>query len=381
MTVQTMRVVDRMVGVPLCIMTGFLRKVLKKRTLRPPQAAERVLVIKFFGLGSILLATSALALIKKSLPLSKISFLSFEANRGLLERLPLISEVLTINPSRTWRFLSDILATIVHIETNKYDIVFDFEFFSKFSTGLTGLSGAHHRVGFALPTMWRNLNLTHSVPIDKRSHVSHAFSSQVESLLNVGEASGLLAPILREADTISMLQRVNPNGKPLVVINVNAGDTFLERRWSPDRFVQLVDRLGGNSSCEFYFIGKSSERTYVQAIIDTTISPSRCRNVAGLLTVPELAALLLRSQILISNDSGPLHLGSALGIPTIGLFGPEDPAFYGPLGRKSYSIYKHISCSPCMNIYAAKAFHCPYNAKCMGQIDVDEVVQLVDGIR
>lgn len=381
MTIQTMREVDRLVGVPLCMMTGLLRKVLKKRTIRPPQEAERVLVIKFFGLGSILFATPALALIKKSLQHAKISFLSFEANQGLLERLPLIDEVLTINPSSTRRFLLGTLATIVHILTGRYDIVFDLEFFSKFSTVLTGLSGADHRVGFALPTMWRNLNLSHFVTIDKRNHVSHAFSNQVASLLNVAEVTGLLAPILRETDTISMLQKVNPNGKPLVVINVNAGETFLERRWSPDRFAQLVDRLGKNSPYDFYFIGNTSERTYVQAIIDATSSHSRCTNVAGLLTVPELSALLSRSQMLVSNDSGPLHLGSALGISTIGLFGPEDPAFYGPLGPKSQSIYKRISCSPCLNMYAAKAFHCPYDAKCMEQIDVDEVVMLADRIR
>ncbi|HTP12414.1 MAG TPA: glycosyltransferase family 9 protein, partial [Bacteroidota bacterium] len=140
-----------------------------------------------------------------------------------------------------------------------------------------------------------------------------------------------------------------------------------------DRFAALVSRLAITEEFLFCFTGTSEEREYVQRVINLTHVTGRCINVAGRLTIPELCALLEQSVLYIGNDSGPLHLATALGVPTVGLFGPESPVFYGPLGDRHTSIYRRLPCSPCMNVYAAKSFRCPYNARCMKEIQVDEV--------
>jgi ADP-heptose:LPS heptosyltransferase len=162
-----------------------------------------------------------------------------------------------------------------------------------------------------------------------------------------------------------------------VAINVNAGDTFLERRWPGNRFAQLVKTLAGDDESIFCFIGNEEESEYVEDVISQTSCAGRCMNISGKLTIPELAALLQRSELLISNDSGPLHLAAALGIPTVALYGPESPGFYGTVNAVSTIIYKNISCSPCMNIYSAKQFRCPFNARCMTEISVEEVLESV----
>ena len=99
-------------------------------------------------------------------------------------------------------------------------------------------------------------------------------------------------------------------------------------------------------------------------------------NCAGLLSLDEFIALLERSSLFLTSDSGPMHIAASVGTPLVALFGPEAPRSYGPLGD-SHVIYKGISCSPCLNIYNAKLFVCPYHARCMNEILTREVVSAV----
>ncbi len=381
MTITTMRKLDRFIGIPCCWALGMFLLLLPRRQGDPlKKEIKKILIIKFFGLGSILLSTPSLQLLKEQFPGARISYLSFSPHREFLERLPLIDDVLTINPSSLTDFISQTLTLIRHLRTVKYDVVFDFEFFSKYSTFLNGLSKANVRVGFELPTRWRSMILTHQIPLSKDRHVIEAFCHQVFLLTGVGCIPRVAIPTITAHDQVSLAKSVPLPGGHAICINVNAGETFLERRWMPENFAELVSRLSHQADTQFYFIGSESERTYVEHVINLTSCPAQCYNVAGKLTIPELFALLHQSELLISNDSGPLHFASALGIPAIGLYGPETPLFYGPAGEHLHTIYKSISCSPCMNVYDSKTFKCPYDARCMREIEVDEVEQILESL-
>jgi ADP-heptose:LPS heptosyltransferase len=69
-----------------------------------------------------------------------------------------------------------------------------------------------------------------------------------------------------------------------------------------------------------------------------------------------------------------MHIAAAIGLPTVAIFGPESPEFYGPLGNRSINLFASLPCSPCLNIYNAKVFRCPINAQCMKDISVEQVV-------
>jgi heptosyltransferase-2 len=97
-----------------------------------------------------------------------------------------------------------------------------------------------------------------------------------------------------------------------------------------------------------------------------------------MLSIGELCEFFRRCDLLISNDSGPVHLAAALGLRTVALFGPETPSFYGPLSTAAVTVAKPIPCSPCMNVYAAKTFKCPYDAACMKAITVEDVKLVVE---
>ncbi len=312
-----MRTLDRLLGIPLCWIAGGVLKFLPKRNVDLIHGKEvrNVLFIKFFGLGSIVLSTAALSMVWARFPGSTLTFLSFSSNRGLLERLPLIDDVMTLDPSDPWTFSRDLLSILRRLVRRRYDIVFDFEFFSKFSTLLSGISRAPYRVGFALPARWRSFLITHPVSLVKRGHVMDAFCSQVYALCSGAPASGLVPPTIFPEDAHSVERKIALNGAPFVVINANAGNTFLERRWPPDRFAALISELAGETDYLFVLTGTASERSYVQSVLDQTQFPERCRNVAGRLTTPELGALLRQCSLVISNDSGPLHLAAVLGVP------------------------------------------------------------------
>jgi ADP-heptose:LPS heptosyltransferase len=384
MRLSFMRNIDRFAGIPLCWIAGLVRMIVPPRSRSGTATAQvrEILVIKFFGMGSILLTTPALRLIRDSFPGTRITFLTFGSNRGLLERIPLVDRILTVDEEGLLPFLVTAFRIGGNLLSGGYDIVFDFEFFSKFSTLLGALTGAPRRVGFALPTRWRSWHLTDGVPLSKDRHVTEAFCSQVWRISGKSPVPEVIPPVINETDVESMRQKLALPGQdtsgvplpPIVAVNVNAGRTFLERRWPGRNFASLVTELSLESpDTTFYFTGSKADCPYVKSVIDLTSCPERCRNIAGLLDIPELAAFFRECETVISNDSGPLHLAAAAGARVVGLYGPETPVFYGPRSPEAATVYKGIECSPCMNVYAAKSFTCPYNARCMREILISDV--------
>ncbi len=381
MNVRLMRRLDRWVGVPLCWLAGMLHA---RRRRRQPRTIRSILVIKFFGLGSVLLTTPFLEALRRAYPNARIHFLTFSSNREMLERLPVALDTLAVRTSSFVLFLHDTLAALHALRRAHVDVVFDLEFFSKYSTLLSTLTGAVVRVGYALPTFWRRANVTHAVSINRAEHVAHVFMRQLEAV-GVDAPTTCTLPVLHptRAEELSIRRklRLGTNGVECIGVNINAGATSLERRWPRDRFLELVARLHhDNPARRFFFTGSSDERPYVQAAMESRPEvASYIVNCAGLLTLGEFLALLRHCRLFITNDSGPMHIAAAAGTPLVALFGPESPQFYGPLANVRV-LYKQLPCSPCLNLYNAKLFMCPYEARCMKELSVDEVEQAVQSL-
>ncbi|MEK7250504.1 MAG: glycosyltransferase family 9 protein [Bacteroidota bacterium] len=381
MNIRTMRTIDRYVGVPLCWMTGVWNTAVRKRMTVRRDAVDTILVIKFFGFGSILLTTPFLTKLYEQFPSALIFYLSFESNREILEKLPFRLHVLTISSKSFPDFLRDTLVALRQLRRAKLTIVFDLEFFSKFSTVLSVFSGGRFRVGYELPTQWRRSNLTHPIPLDRSAHVTRVFLKQLEAIgISSNEHVVLTHLQATETERIAMERKLGlaTNGIEVIAVNINAGPTSWERRWQPEYFIEVGRHLvRQNSARKLFFIGSADEHAYIDETLTKfpELKPY-ATNCAGILSVGELIALLRRSSFLLTNDSGPMHLASATGTKVVALFGPESPQFYGPLGDVRV-VYKGIECSPCLNMYNAKLFVCPYNARCMKEISVDEVLNAI----
>jgi ADP-heptose:LPS heptosyltransferase len=163
----------------------------------------------------------------------------------------------------------------------------------------------------------------------------------------------------------------------IIVVNPNAGELALERRWAKKNFIQLIRILEDEYGAAIFLIGGPDEREYTESALSEA-GTTRAKNLAGRLSIPQLAALLSCADLVVTNDSGPLHIACSVGTPTISFFGPETPVLYGSMGDGHRIFFKNISCSPCINVHNAKTVRCRHgNPDCLAQISVQEVLAAI----
>ena len=163
----------------------------------------------------------------------------------------------------------------------------------------------------------------------------------------------------------------------LVVVNPNAGDLAPERRWPVERFAAVAARLVREDDARVVVTGTRAERDKTSAVLRAAgpLPAGRLQDLGGALSIGALHALFLRADLVISNHSGPMHLAAAQGTPTLGLFGPETPVMYAPLGSHTRVHYAPPLCSPCINVHDAKVLSCIHGQpECLTRIEVEQVL-------
>lgn len=383
MRLSFLKFLDKYVGLAICaVLTGLnmlsgsgeagLRKGKIKKTL----------ALKFWGLGSILLLTPAMSEFRKTYPGSRLVFLTLSRNREICESLKLFDAVITINIDRGWFVFSrTFLGAILSIWKERFDMVIDFEFFTRFSSIVTFLAFAKTRVGYHAWETWRGNIHNIQVPFNRYWHV-------MDNFYNLGVHIGfparknltMVKPFVSPEDKAVVAELLEEAGvkNGFIAVHVNAGDLSAERRWPRDNFMSVLGKVLDNYELSVVFIGSRADRGYVQDVIDGINRP-HALNFAGKLSITQLAFLFENSKLVISNDSGPLHLAVAMEAATISFFGPETPVFYGPAGEKHTVFFKNIECSPCINVHDRKSVRCYWSRpKCMEAITVQEVFAAIE---
>ena len=274
----------------------------------------------------------------------------------------------------------NLLLALRRIRREKYDVVIDAEFFSRLSGLVSYFVRARYSVGFYLPEIWRGNFLTHPVHFNYYRHAILAFMALAKSL-GVESADYELEPLVIsseiERSVRAKLQTMGIlPGQRVICVNVNTGPLSPERRWPEQSFAKLIASvLSEFPEVVVLLIGAPSELPLVAKMHSLVGSDNQGRvlNVAGKFSLPELCGLFRTSELLITNDSGPLHLAEALAVPTVSFFGPETPLLYGPTGDSHVVFYKGIYCSPCLNVHNQKKAPCNGNNVCMKLISPDEV--------
>lgn len=165
----------------------------------------------------------------------------------------------------------------------------------------------------------------------------------------------------------SLLRKTGIDGsKPL--IGLNPGAFFgSAKRWFPDRYAALADRLIGEAGAEVVVLGGKSDLGTMQAIQEEMRHP--CKSLVGETSLEILLGIMAQCRLFITNDSGPMHLAAALDVPQIALFGSTDEIATGPYSTQARVIHKHVECSPCL------LRECPLDLRCFTRIEVEEVYQ------
>ena len=221
----------------------------------------------------------------------------------------------------------------------------------------------------------RFLFLTHKIKRTEevlRLHRVHYYRRLMEPL---GQLKEVPSPILflREEDRRWAEKRLKElgllDGRPLIGINPGAA-YGLAKRWYPDRFAELGRRLFGKWKATVIIFGRKEEQAIAKEMMQSLGSGGV--DLTGETGLLQLAALLERCRLLVTNDTGTMHLAAAVGTPVVAIFGSTDPVTTGPWGDGHVIVKREVSCSPCLKRV------CPTDHRCMKLITVDEVEDVVD---
>jgi ADP-heptose:LPS heptosyltransferase len=349
----------------------------------------RVIVIaKLVGMGSLVQSTVLLASLRARYPSARILYFTLEQNAALCRRFPGVDDVVTVDDSSFARAAATVVPALLRLQRERVDLYFDLEVYSHLASVLCTLSLARNRYGFFRQSCQLKHGLyTHLLYLNVFRHLSEALA-QLARLAGAEPAPRLLRAQVRPEEYAAadayLEQEAGDEPARWVAVNANASDLMLERRWPPERFVELIERLlcAGDETLRVVLIGSPDERPYLEREIAGRLSsPARVRVsvAAGRLSLFESIALLERCEALVTNDTGPMHFAFMMGVPTVSLWGPGLPAHYGPLpDTRARVLYRGIYCSPCL--YHTEPPPCRGDNQCMKRIGADEVLDSVSAL-
>ncbi len=372
MNISGMRFLDSLLGFPSCLLVGGTRQLLSpaKESIKAPKS---ILVMKFFGMGSILLASPMIRQMKQRFPDASISIVTFEENQELVRRLPLFDEMRFIRNSSLANFAVDTLRFMKEVFAGRYDLLIDLEFFSYYSALFAGLNYKRQSVGFAAIKPVRQWMYDGHISYEGEQHIVDKFSHFLNYLDVQPDSEPQLHPLdtsEQEQQSVATLLESYAN-KTLVALNVNTGPLAPMRKWPLENYKALIDGLLKDETLHLFLIGGRQDAEFVSRFAKS-LPENRFTNVAGKLNLGELFELFKRCSLFIGNDSGPAHIAESAGLSSLVLFGPETSRLYGPRALPSKGLQADHFCSPCLNVYDGKRFACKDNI-CLKKISVDEV--------
>ena len=366
-----MRRLDKVLGNAACSVLATAHQ-LKKPFVREDRPIKNIAVMKFFGMGSIIVASKSLAALRDRYPDAAIHFVTFKSNQGILDILQLTDKNYFVDPSTPQSFLTSTLRVARELRKVGCDLVLDLEFFAKFPLVLGSIAGIRKKAGFYLTAeSWRRELLDIAGFYNSYFHTSDVFLSLVY-LVSTGDHYYLnfnefAAKYSYPRIEVSEVERAALRAKlakqygikptdPLFVINPNTSVDLVPeaRKWPAERYGQLADQLVATTpNSRALFIGAPNERTYVESVADHCKTPRR-HVVAGDISLRELLVLFAEAKLVVSNDSGPMHLACLVDAPIVGLFFADSPVLFAPLGSRVRSVAPELYSIPLFTVYNGK---------------------------
>jgi ADP-heptose:LPS heptosyltransferase len=330
---------------------------------------RKIAVCKFKGMGSIIQATPMLAALRERYPEAELTFVSTLSNKAVLDKIELIDRVVVIDDSSFWRLIRSNVIALRSIIKRRPDVYFDLEIYSHYSVIFTALTLSQNRIGFYLRASSYRMGIyTHMMFYNPLVPISKVYL-QLAHLLGCEESTTELYRLSGEL----------PEGfdaENYIVINPNASDLRLERRWGKENFCGLIRILSQKMPDHpILLIGSRSERGYVGEIVEALYDVSNVVNLAGETSLSELIAIIDKAKFMISNDTGPMHIAFSTNTPVVCLFGPCSPSQYGNF-KNAYTIYKRVYCSPCVHEFQEPP--CKGVNVCMQLIQIEDVLDGVE---
>jgi ADP-heptose:LPS heptosyltransferase len=398
MKVDTMRHIDYFIGVPLCFAGTLCQKVIRLFSHKDKRTPRNVLFIELSEMGSAILVDPAMRKLQKVAG-ANLHFAIFKKNKPSLDLLGTVPQenIYTLNGDNFLSLALDGIKFFYWTRKRKIDAVIDLELFSRVTALLTGFSGASCKVGFHAyfnEGLYRGDFLTHKVAYNPHIHIAKNFIALVNALLSPQKEIPYSKTIIRDEETAltkvkysdierksiqdiiqKCHEKYNPQNHQIILINPNASELLIQRRWPQEHFAELIKRILEKCPRAIVLItGDPREREEAEKL-KHQVQDERCVNFAGKVSFAQLPVLYSVSELMVTNDSGPPHFASITEMPTYVLFGPETPALYGSLG-KTTPIYAGLACSPCVSASNHRKTACKDNV-CLKVIKPLQVFEII----
>jgi lipopolysaccharide heptosyltransferase II len=319
---------------------------------------KKILVIKLRAIGDVLLSTVVLKSLRSALPDAELDFLTERQSREVVEGNPAVSSSIIFDVRR-----DSSVGLILKIRRKQYDLVIDL-FGNPRSALIALFSRARYRVGYRFG--WRKY--CYNLLTEPRGNRVHNVDFNLDALRRIGipiTDSQLTFPVTPAADGFAkdFFQAEKISDK--FVIALNPGGGWLTKRWRIRHFAQLGDMLAHELKATILVVWGPGEEQMAGEIRSLMHHPAALIPPCSL---KQLAAILSRCGLLVTNDSGPMHIAAAVGTPVVAIFGPTNPVLQGPLGVPNEVIQnQNVLCLGC------NFTTCPIGNPCMEELPAESV--------
>jgi lipopolysaccharide heptosyltransferase II len=363
----------------------------RRNPLAPPAfRPQRILVIRLDLIGDLVLTLTLVHLLKRIYPQAEIDLLAMPSTAPIARSEQDLSEIITYDPN-VWRRPQALLrranwrearTLLRRLRARHYDLAISAS--GPWAAVIAALSGARRRVGFAREGYPGFM----SDPVPGRHWQRGDHRHEVDYCLELARAAGAspepedriphltVDPAARD-EVEALLSRARPGSPaaqahgPLVVCHLGSHNGYA-KRWPLPYWARLIDRLAHELDARIVLTGTSGDLPIIEAVLGRTRMASHALNLAGQTSLTQLAALMHMADLVISGDSGPMHIAAAVGAPLIAIHGPTDPALSGPISPQATVLRSTIWCSPCYD--ARHPADCRFHSvQCMKNVTPEEV--------
>ncbi len=338
------------------------------------EKVRKILVLQLTHIGDIVVTTPVFKALKKQYPDAEIVALVRPLTKNLLENNPHVDRILTLeapwfnrSEGASWM---DTIKFARMLSKEKFSIALEFHGDPRDNL-LLWLIGAKQRVGYG--ARGGGFFLTKIVPYHRV--VKHITGRYIDVLQAVGidpeSRQTDLFPDFEDKRAVTKARQklgLKPRDK---IIVIHPGSGRPNKFWPNERFAKVADKLAAKRGVKVVLSGGPGESELIKSI---TARMEHEAFVLSPLTLRQLAEFLKGAKLLISTDTGPMHMARAMGTPTVSLFGPVDPREWGYNDKKSIAIFHKLPCSPC------ELYDCPIPDKyaCLKKIKVSEVLKVAE---
>jgi len=354
----------------------------RSRLEAPPR---QILLIKFCCLGDAVLVIPSLRALRETFPGARQTMLCTPRTLPVFQDCAYLDEVLPFQLTGSRGIgeflragLSSLAQTVRLLRDRRFDLVVDFDNYYNWTTFIGFATGAPCRVGFDPPGQGRRFLLTHPVPHVGNRHMVEVYLDLVRAIGADTAARTPELPVAAELEQWASEHLAaggyHRDGKPLVILSPGRSEAWHFIRWPEENFVATAEALNKRHGAHVLLMGGKAEVPIAERIKSMLSARDvSVINMVGKTSIKQSQAVLKQADLLICNDSGPMHIGAAVGVPTLAIFGPANHWRWGPYGPEHRVVRLDIDCSPCL--FMGKLGKCPRQLLECLQVPVEVVVR------